>query len=320
MDNLSDLRQLRIAVLHGGWSTEREVSLVSGKAVISSLLKMGLKIQSFKINSKEDLKQSFKEFDLVFNALHGKGGEDGYIQSIFEKDKIVFTGSKSSSCKISFNKIETKKIWREIGLPTPDFVEILNVKTPEMELNHFVTGDEDITSLDSSFVVKPAREGSSFGISIVKPGIGNLEDSMKIASKFDKDVLIEAFVEGEEITVSILGSRPLTPITIKPSNQFYDYEAKYLSNKTSYLPSKLSEKKISEVEELALDAYNALGCQGWGRVDFIQDIDGNFQLLEVNTVPGLTKTSLVPKAAELNGLDFDSLIVEILRLAIKDCY
>ena len=320
MDNLSDLRQLRIAVLHGGWSTEREVSLVSGKAVISSLLKMGLKIQSFKINSKEDLKQSFKEFDLVFNALHGKGGEDGYIQSIFEKDKIVFTGSKSSSCKISFNKIETKKIWREIGLPTPDFVEILNVKTPEMELNHFVTGDEDITSLDSSFVVKPAREGSSFGISIVKPGIGNLEDSMKIASKFDKDVLIEAFVEGEEITVSILGSRPLTPITIKPFNQFYDYEAKYLSNKTSYLPSKLSEKKISEVEDLALDAYNALGCQGWGRVDFIQDIDGNFQLLEVNTVPGLTKTSLVPKAAELNGLDFDSLIVEILRLAIKDCY
>ena len=320
MDSLSDLRQLRIAVLHGGWSSEREVSLVSGKAVISSLLKMGLKIQSFKINSKEDLKQSFKEFDLVFNALHGKGGEDGYIQSILEKDKIVFTGSKSSSCKISFNKIETKKIWREIGLPTPDFVEILNVKTPEMELNHFVTGDEDITSLDSSFVVKPAREGSSFGISIVKPGIGNLEDSMKIASKFDKDVLIEAFVEGEEITVSILGSRSLTPITIKPFNQFYDYEAKYLSNKTSYLPSKLSEKKISEVEELALDAYNALGCQGWGRVDFIQDIDGNFQLLEVNTVPGLTKTSLVPKAAELNGLDFDSLIVEILRLAIKDCY
>ena len=320
MDSLSDLRQLRIAVLHGGWSTEREVSLVSGKAVISSLLKMGLKIQSFKINSKEDLKQSFKEFDLVFNSLHGKGGEDGYIQSILENDKVVFTGSKSSSCKISFNKIETKKIWREIGLPTPDFVEILNVKTPEMELNHFVTGDEDITSLDSSFVVKPAREGSSFGISIVKPGIGNLEDSMKIASKFDKDVLIEAFVEGEEITVSILGSRLLTPITIKPSNQFYDYEAKYLSNKTSYLPSKLSEKKISEVEELALDAYNALGCQGWGRVDFIQDIDGNFQLLEVNTVPGLTKTSLVPKAAELNGLDFDSLIVEILRLAIKDCY
>ena len=320
MDNLSDLRQLRIAVLHGGWSAEREVSLVSGKAVISSLLKMGLKIQSFKINSKEDLKQSFKEFDLVFNALHGKGGEDGYIQSILEKDKIVFTGSKSSSCKISFNKIETKKIWREIGLPTPDFVEILNVKTPEMELNHFVTGDEDITSLDSSFVVKPAREGSSFGISIVKPGIGNLEDSMKIASKFDKDVLIEAFVEGEEITVSILGSRSLTPITIKPFNQFYDYEAKYLSNKTSYLPSKLSEKKISELGELAFDAYNALGCQGWGRVDFIQDIDGNFQLLEVNTVPGLTKTSLVPKAAELNGLDFDSLIVEILRLAIKDCY
>ena len=320
MDSLSDLRQLRIAVLHGGWSTEREVSLVSGKAVISSLLKMGLKVQSFKINSKEDLKQSFKEFDLVFNSLHGKGGEDGYIQSILENDKVVFTGSKSSSCKISFNKIETKKIWREIGLPTPDFVEILNVKTPEMELNHFVTGDEDITSLDSSFVVKPAREGSSFGISIVKPGIGNLEDSMKIASKFDKDILIEAFVEGEEITVSILGSRLLTPITIKPSNQFYDYEAKYLSNKTSYLPSKLSEKKISEVEELALDAYNALGCQGWGRVDFIQDIDGNFQLLEVNTVPGLTKTSLVPKAAELNGLDFDSLIVEILRLAIKDCY
>jgi len=320
MDSLSDLRQLRIAVLHGGWSAEREVSLVSGKAVISSLLKMGLKVQSFKINSKEDLKQSFKEFDLVFNSLHGKGGEDGYIQSILENDKVVFTGSKSSSCKISFNKIETKKIWREIGLPTPDFVEILNVKTPEMELNHFVTGDEDITSLDSSFVVKPAREGSSFGISIVKPGIGNLEDSMKIASKFDKDILIEAFVEGEEITVSILGSRLLTPITIKPSNQFYDYEAKYLSNKTSYLPSKLSEKKISEVEELALDAYNALGCQGWGRVDFIQDIDGNFQLLEVNTVPGLTKTSLVPKAAELNGLDFDSLIVEILRLAIKDCY
>jgi len=318
MDNLSDLRILNIAVFLGGWSAEREISLISGNSVLTSLKKLGLKASGIDLKSKEDCKKNFEEFDLVFNALHGKGGEDGFIQSILEEQNINFTGSKAVSSRISFNKIETKKLWREMGLPTPDFVEIKNIKTPLMELNHFVSGDENIISLEKSFVVKPAREGSSFGISIVKPHEGSLEDAMELASKFDHDVLIEAFVDGTEMTVAILGEKTMPPITIFPANLFYDYESKYLSKKTRYEASKLTSDKKLEIQDLALKAFTSLGCEGWGRVDFIQDKENNFQIIEINTVPGLTETSLFPKAAAIDGLEYDDLITEIIKIAFKD--
>ena len=214
------------------------------------------------------------------------------------------------------NKAETKKIWRDLSLPTPDFVEIRNAGTPNLETIPFLSGENDISPLDTSFVVKPAREGSSFGISIVHPeGKIALEDAMKEAIKYDDILLVEAFVEGEEITVPILGEEALTPITIKPKNLFYDFEAKYLRRDTEYLKSDLNPEELSAVKEFSLNAFSCLGCKGWGRVDLIKDRNNNFQIIEINTVPGLTETSLVPKSASFEGIDFDSLITRILNTA-----
>ena len=163
--------------------------------------------------------------------------------------------------------------------------------------------------------MKPAREGSSFGVSIVHPGKGSLEEAMKEAIKFDDTLVIEAFIEGEEITVPILGNRTLTPLTIKPKGEFYDFEAKYLSSETEYSESQLSPEKLSDIKEFSWHAFSCLGCSGWGRVDLIKDTFGNFQLIEINTIPGLTKTSLVPKSANLEGIGFNDLIVRILNTA-----
>ena len=184
-----------------------------------------------------------------------------------------------------------------------------------MKLTPYLSGEEDITSLDKSFVVKPSREGSSFGISIVKPGEGSLEEAMKEALKFDENLIIEAFVPGRELTVSILGEEVFHPIHIKPSGQFYDFESKYNSLETEYLKASLKDDEIKEIKDIAWHAFSSLGCRGWGRVDFMQDENGNFQIIEVNTVPGLTKTSLFPKAASYEGVNFKELIAKILLLA-----
>jgi len=316
MDKYSEFRNLKIAVAMGGFSSEREISLLSGSSVVESLSRLGLKVFPLDLKSKESFNRDYNQFDVIFNALHGRGGEDGFLQSILEANNIKFTGSNSEACKVSMNKIETKKIWREAGFPTPDFVEITNVKTANMQLNQFVTEGNDITSLDKSYVVKPAREGSSFGISIVKPNQGSLEEAMELASKFDADILTEAFVDGKEVTVAILGEKALSPIIITTNNKFYDYDAKYISKKTNYEVANFGPKLTQHVQDLAINAFNSLGCEGWGRVDFIQDKEENFQLLEINTVPGLTQTSLVPKAAEHDGIDFNNLIIEIIKLAI----
>ena len=204
-------------------------------------------------------------------------------------------------------------------MPTPDFVEITNAGSPESGTSPYLSGEEDITHLTDSFVVKPAREGSSFGISIVHPGGVSLEEAMKEALNYDDILLVEAFVEGEEITVPILGEKALTPLSIKPKNEFYDFEAKYIKEDTKYFQSKLNDIELSTVREFAWHAFTSLGCSGWGRVDLIRDLRNNFQLIEVNTVPGLTKNSLVPKSAALEGINFDSLIVSILNTTcLKD--
>ena len=246
--------------------------------------------------------------------MHGRGGEDGYIQRILEENNIQFTGSDSKSCEISMNKSETKKIWRELSLPTPDFVEIKNAGTSDLETSPFLSAEDDISPLKESFVVKPAREGSSFGITIVHPGGDtSLEDAMKEAIKYDDTLLVEAFVEGEEITVPILGEEILTPVSIKPKNSFYDFEAKYIRNDTEYLKSDLNAVELDTVKEFSFHAFSCLGCKGWGRVDLIKDRENNFQLIEINTVPGLTEKSLVPKSAAIEGIDFNNLIVRILN-------
>ena len=315
-NNLDALKDREITVLMGGWSAEREISLNTGRAVTDSIKSLGLKVRGVDLTFPEEIEKIISSLDLVFIALHGRGGEDGYIQKILEESKVQFTGSNSAACEVAMNKAETKKIWRDLSLPTPDFVEIRNAGTPNLETIPFLSGENDISPLDTSFVVKPAREGSSFGISIVHPeGKISLEDAMKEAIKYDDILLVEAFVEGEEITVPILGEEALTPITIKPKNLFYDFEAKYLRKDTEYLKSDLNPEELSAVKEFSLNAFSCLGCKGWGRVDLIKDMNNNFQIIEINTVPGLTETSLVPKSASFEGIDFDSLITGILNTA-----
>ena len=315
-NNLDALIHREITVLMGGWSAEREISLKTGKAVTNSIRSLGLKVRDIDLISPDKIEKIINSLDLVFIALHGRGGEDGYIQKILEENKIQFTGSSSGACEVAMNKAETKKIWRDLSLPTPDFVEVRNAGTPNLETIPFLSGENDVSPLEASFVVKPAREGSSFGISIVHPeGKTSLEDAMKEAIKYDDILIVEAFVEGDEITVPILGEEILTPITIKPKNLFYDFEAKYLSEDTEYLKSDLNPEEFSAVKEFSLNAFSCLGCEGWGRVDLIKDSNNNFQIIEVNTVPGLTETSLVPKSASFEGIDFNSLVTRILNTA-----
>ena len=315
-NNLDALINREITVLMGGWSAEREISLKTGRAVTDSIKSLGLKVRGVDLTSPEDIEKIINSLDLVFIALHGRGGEDGYIQKILEENKIQFTGSNSGACEVAMNKAETKKIWRDLSLPTPDFVEIRNAGTPNLETTPFLSGENDVSPLEASFVVKPAREGSSFGISIVHPEEKtSLEDAMKKAIEYDDILIVEAFVEGDEITVPILGEEILTPITIKPKNLFYDFEAKYLREDTEYLKSDLNPEEFDTVKEFSLNAFYCLGCEGWGRVDLIKDRNNNFQIIEVNTVPGLTETSLVPKSASFEGIDFNSLITRILNTA-----
>ena len=200
-------------------------------------------------------------------------------------------------------------------MPTPDFVEITKAGKSDMKITPFLSGSDDITALDKSFVVKPANEGSSYGISIVKPGEGSLEEAIIEAVKYDETVLAEAFVDGIEITVTILGDRVLPPVAIEAKGAFYDYEAKYLSNETKYSLANLDPDNLITLKNFCWHAFKSLGCEGWGRVDLIKDNNNNFQLIEINTVPGLTETSLVPKSAALEGISFNELILEILHLA-----
>lgn len=317
MEDYSLLKDKNIAVLAGGWSAEREISLKSGLAVSGALEKLQINYTFIDLQSKKDAENISSEIELVFIALHGRGGEDGYIQRMLEDKGIVYTGSNAESCKIAMDKSETKKIWRDLLLPTPDFVEIKKAGTPSMKLTPYLSKEDDITALDKTFVVKPSREGSSFGISIVKPGEGSLEEAMKEALKFDDSLLVEAFVPGRELTVSILGEKALHPIHIKPSGSFYDFDSKYESNKTEYLKADLKGIELKEIQDLAWHAFSSIGGKDWGRVDFIQDEQGNFQIIEVNLVPGLTEASLYPKAALFEGISFTDLVSKILLLACK---
>ena len=317
MEDYSLLKGKKVAVLAGGWSAEREISLKSGLAVSGALEELQINYTFIDLQSKTDTENIPSDIELAFIALHGRGGEDGYIQGILEDKGIMYTGSSPESCEISMDKCETKKIWRDLLLPTPDFVEIKKAGTPSMKLTPYLSKEEDITALDKTFVVKPSREGSSFGISIVKPGEGSLEEAMKEALKFDDTLLVEAFVPGRELTVSILGEKVLHPIHIKPSGSFYDFKSKYESNKTEYLKADLNDTKLQEIQEIAWHAFSSIGCEGWGRVDFIQDKQDNFQIIEVNTAPGLTETSLYPKSASFEGISFVDVVCKILLLACK---
>jgi len=292
----------KVAVLLGGNSAERAVSLKSGDAVYEALKAQNIDV--VKIDSQERLIEQLNDHkvDVAFIALHGVGGEDGTVQGLLEFYGLPYTGSGVKASAICMDKWRTKLIWQGMGLPTPNFVLAHNVK----ELEDFAL------KVGMPLMVKPALEGSSIGISKVN-------NQAQIAGAFDaafntgSPVLAEQFITGKEFTVGILNGKALPAIQLKPANEFYDYEAKYLQDDTEYLlPCGLTAEKELELQALALKAYESLDCKGWGRVDVMQDEDEKFWLIEVNTVPGMTDHSLVPMAAKAAGIDFKQLVVEIL--------
>ncbi len=294
----------RVAVIMGGYSAERPVSLKSGQAVLDGLLRSGL--DAFKLDYTGDVEQLTRagKIDRAFLALHGRGGEDGTIQGVLDTLKIPYTGSGVMGSAIAMDKARTKYLWQGMNLPTPKFsyVEKLN--------SDMLT--RLVSLMGFPLAVKPSREGSSIGVFKVNNQT-QLETAVSKALEMDEQVLLEQWIEGNEYTVGILNGKPLPVIGLKTSHTFYDYEAKYESDSTQYLmPSGLSSEEELSLGNLAERAFSALGCSGWGRVDVMQDSKGQFWLLEVNTIPGMTDHSLVPMAAKAQGMSFDQLLLEIL--------
>ncbi len=300
----------KVAVLLGGKSGEREVSLKSGNAVLAALLRQGVDAYAFDPALQE--LSELKNFDRTFIALHGRYGEDGTIQGALELMGIPYTGSGVMASSVGMDKWRTKLLWRATGVVTPDF-EIVNAQSDFAAIEN---------KLGLPLFVKPANEGSSIGITKVK-NKGELEAAYELAAKADPLVIAEKFVGGGEYTVGILedvktGLSALPVVRIVPKNEFYDYEAKYLRDDTEYLcPCGLSAEKEKQIQAEALQAFRAIGCSGWGRVDFLMDEVGNHYFLEVNTSPGMTDHSLVPMAAKAAGIGFDELVIKILETTLE---
>lgn len=293
----------KVAVLLGGNSGEREISLKSGQAVYEALIRQG--VDAVKIDSQTNLVAQLEahQFDRAFIVLHGAGGEDGTVQGLLEFMSIPYTGSGVKASAICMDKWRTKLIWEGLELPTPKFLQVESLA----ELTQFAT------QVGYPLMVKPALEGSSIGITKVSTE-SELTSAFSAAFETGSPVLAEQFVDGKEFTVGILNGKALSAIKLKPANAFYDYEAKYLSDETEYiLPCGLTAEKEQLLQALSLEAYEAVGCEGWGRVDVMQDLNGDFWLIEVNTVPGMTDHSLVPMAAKADGMDFDQLVTTILE-------
>jgi len=290
-----------IAVLMGGYSTEREISLMSGKAVYKALLKNNVECFSFDLTEDNFEKLWIKEFDKAFIVLHGRGGEDGYIQSLLDKRKIPFTGSGVEASNLCMNKANTKDVWLKHELPlSPSIVAIQGKPI-------------DPIDFPLPWAVKPTLEGSSIGITKVE-NKNELDNALELAWQYNEEALIEHWIEGDEYTVAILGNQALPSIKIISDHDFYDYDSKYFSNKTEYLcPSDLSDQQEKNIRTIAMKAFNLTGASNWGRVDFILDKDKNPYLLEINTVPGMTSHSLVPIAAKAAGMNFEQLVLKILH-------
>lgn len=300
---LKRLKKKRIGVLMGGTSAEREVSLSTGKAILQALKRKGLKVIPIDVG-KDIAKRLLKErIDLAFVALHGRGGEDGTIQGLLELLGIPYTGSRVLASALALNKAQARKIFKFHGLPVP--------KSRVLK-----KGEPLPRNLPLSLVIKPAREGSTIGLSIIH----NKRDIRKATEKafrYDEEIIIEEYIEGKEVTVGIVGGEVLPVIEIRPKNAFYTYEAKYIKGLTDFIiPARLSKRVYSQVQRIALSAYQALGCRHFARVDIIVSKKNKPYLLEVNTIPGMTATSLLPQASAKRGISFDNLVLKILEMAL----
>lgn len=296
----------KVAVLMGGWSAEREVSLKSGAAVLSGLLKAG--VDAHAVDFKKSNIELLNDYDRVFNILHGRGGEDGVLQGLLDYIEMPYTGTGILGSALAMDKIKTKEIWLTKSLKTPDFRTVKNIDDCKVA----------VEELGLPVIVKPALEGSSIGISKVET-ISQIEDAFSVANECKSEILIEKWIEGSEYTASIINGKVLPLIKLETPNQFYDYEAKYKSDTTEYLcPCGLSVDKENEIAKIAKDAFRAISGKGWGRVDFMLDDLQQPWLIEANTVPGMTDHSLVPMAAKQGGLKFDELVVEILKTSLEE--
>ena len=293
----------KIALLSGGDSEERDISIKSGLAVYQAL--KNLKYEVSLIDPKNTNLCSLVNYDAAFICLHGKNGEDGKVQSLLELLKVPFTGSASTASMLAMNKFYSKLIWNDRALKTPQFL-ILNKTNLDYK--------KIITKLGDPFIVKPSSSGSSFGINLVK-NKDDLISAFTDAFKYDSIVIAEEFIVGREFTVSILGNKSLGVLEISSKNEFYDYNAKYVSNETVFSkPTDLNPTVLEEMENIALSAFTSIGCSGWGRVDFMMDKKFNLHLIEVNTVPGMTDHSLFPLAARHAGLSFEQTVHHIVDL------
>lgn len=304
-EGINILKKERIGILMGGSSSEREISLKSAEAVYDTLKAEGLNVKQIDIVEARAAKQ-IKESDITvaFIAMHGGFGEGGKLQTVLEKLKIPYTGSGSNASRLAIDKIASRRIFFKSDISAPHYKTFKRDK--KLELN----------GLKFPVVVKPSSQGSSIGLSIVDHK-DELEGAAKIAFNFDERVIIEEYVEGREITVGVFNEKPLPVIEIIPKRRFFDFKAKYEQGQTDYIvPANLSLEEFQKAQGIGIFAHRVLGCRDFSRVDMILSKEGEFFVLEINTIPGLTKTSLLPKAASVAGIDFSGLCIGMLVQAV----
>jgi len=296
----------KVAVMFGGDSAERDVSLNSGNAVLAALLRENVNAIAFDPAERPLTDLISEKVDRVLIMLHGRGGEDGSMQGALQLLKIPYTGTPVLGSALAMDKIHTKQVWQSLGLPTAKY-EIADKRRFEAGKCSAI-----MEKLGNEVMVKPAREGSSIGMARVTSA-EQLENAIQDAFNYDNQVLLEQYIKGPEFTVSVIQGQALPSIRMSTPHTFYDYAAKYQDDTTEYFcPSGLSDEQEAHLAQLSTQAFDSISGSGWGRIDVMQDGDGHFYLLEANTVPGMTEKSLVPKAAKVAGVSFDELVLAIL--------
>ncbi len=298
----------KVGILMGGTSAERAISLNSGQQVLQALQQAGVEAEAFDVQTLSQVVKAAEQVDVVFIALHGRWGEDGQVQAILQSLNKPFTGSGVAASALAMDKLRTKLVWQGAGLPTPKFIWI----SPELP---FSWKRFHQAGIEFPVMVKPSHEGSSIGMQKVMNEAG-LEAAIEQAQQYDSEILVEQWITGREFTVGILGQETLPLVELETTRDFYDYQAKYHAEDTRYhCPVHLPPGKEQQIQKLAKQAFDAIGTQGWGRVDVMLDTQLNPYLIELNTVPGMTDHSLVPMAAKHAGLGFLALVLRILQTA-----
>jgi len=297
----------KVAVLMGGNSAERPISLKSGMAVTQALQHVGVDARACDVTSVAQLTEIAKQYDRAFIALHGRWGEDGGVQAVLDALKMPYTGSGMTASALAMDKLRTKWLWAGVGLPTPAFIKV----SPSAPLA------VSLFNLTFPVIVKPSHEGSSIGMRKVDD-LEALKDAVTFAQQYDDEILIEQWIDGREFTCAVLECKALPLIELKTDHDFYDFDAKYQSHDTQYIcPSNLPTKQQADIQKVVLQAFEVMGGRHWGRIDLMLDKNDQAWLIEMNTVPGMTDHSLVPMAAKAVGMAFEQLVLKLLALTLK---